>query len=220
MNQLRNAFFLSFFTLLIPCCTTAQDNKFESEIQAFEAKDKQSPPPKNPILFTGSSSIRLWPDLQQYFPGKVVLNRGFGGSVLSDVRYFADRVILAYKPKQVIVYAGENDIASSKLSAQQTYENFVDLFQYVRKKLPKVPFVFIAIKLSPSRRQYWPVVNEANQLISQFLRKQRKATFVDIRPSMLGPDGQPVPALFKSDSLHMTDAGYQRWAPVLKPYLK
>lgn len=198
----------------------SQAHRFEAEIQAFEKQDKQSPPPAQPILFTGSSSVRLWPNLQQYFPDKVVLNRGFGGSELSDVRFFADRVILPYKPKQIVLYAGENDIATGKLSAQQTYDNFVDLFQYVRQKLPNVPFVYIAIKLSPSRRQYWPIVNEANKLISQFLAKQSDATFVDIRPSMLGSNKQPLPALFKSDSLHMTDAGYQRWAPVLQPYLK
>ncbi|GAB3982326.1 SGNH/GDSL hydrolase family protein [Spirosoma terrae] len=197
-----------------------QPHRFDNEIAAFETQDKQTPPPTNPILFTGSSSIRLWPDLQHYFPDKVVLNRGFGGSELSDVRHFADRVIIRYKPKQVVVYAGENDIASGKLTAQQTYANFVDLFQYVRQKLPNVPFVYIAIKLSPSRRQYWAVVNETNQLISDYIARQKNAAFVDIRPSMLGSDNQPLPSLFKADSLHMTDAGYQRWAPVLKPYLK
>jgi lysophospholipase L1-like esterase len=219
MNHVQKAF-IFFGLLLLTFCTSAQTHRFENEIQAFETQDKQSPPPVQPILFVGSSSIRLWPDLQQYFPDKVVLNRGFGGSELSDVRYFVDRAIIAYKPKQIVLYAGENDIASSKLTAQQTYDNFVDLFQYVRQKLPGVPFVYIAIKLSPSRRQFWPVVNETNQRISQYLSKQTDTKFVDIRSSMLGPNNQPLGTLFKSDSLHMTDAGYQRWAPVLKPYLK
>lgn len=211
---------IGLLVILLFSFICVQPHRFDNEIAAFETQDKQTPPPANPILFTGSSSIRLWPDLQHYFPDKVVLNRGFGGSELSDVRHFADRVIIRYKPKQVVVYAGENDIASGKLTAQQTYTNFVDLFQYVRQKLPNVPFVYLAIKLSPSRRQYWAVVNEANQLISDYLARQKNAAFVDIRASMLGPDNQPLPSLFKADSLHMTDAGYQRWAPVLKPYLK
>ncbi|WP_338871266.1 GDSL-type esterase/lipase family protein [Spirosoma sp. SC4-14] len=218
MNQLRT---VSIYVVLIlsTLCSFAQENRFEKEIEAFEAQDKQTPPPARPIVFTGSSSIRLWPDLPSYFPDKVVLNRGFGGSELSDVRHFADRIIVRYKPKQVVLYAGENDIAAGK-TAQQTFERFVDVFQYVRQKLPKVSFVFISIKLSPSRRKFWPAVNEANQLISQYLKKQKKARFVDIGPSMEGSHHEPMGSLFKSDSLHMLDAGYQRWAPVIKPYLK
>jgi len=218
MNQLRTA---SFYLLLWLSALSAfaQENQYEKEIAAFEAQDKQTPPPARPIVFTGSSSIRLWPDLQSYFPDKVVLNRGFGGSELSDVRHFADRIIIRYNPKQVVLYAGENDIAHGK-TAQQTFERFVDVFQYVRQKLPNVPFAFISIKLSPSRRKFWPAVNEANQLISQYLKKQKKTSFVDIRPSMLGPDHELVGSLFKSDSLHMLEGGYQRWAPVIKPYLK
>ncbi len=198
----------------------AQTPPFEKEILAFEAQDRQTPPPANAILFTGSSSIRLWDNLPQYFPDKVVLNRGFGGSQLSDVRYFADRVIVPYQPKQIVLYAGENDIATGKQTARQTYKRFVDLFRYVRKKLPKATFTFIAIKPSPSRRAFWPATNDANRLISRFLAKRSNAQFVDIRPTMLGPNGQPVSTLFRLDSLHMNETGYQRWAPVLRPYLR
>ncbi|QJW91131.1 hypothetical protein HNV11_17990 [Spirosoma taeanense] len=193
---------------------------FESEILAFEQADRTSPPPQHPIVFTGSSSIRFWTDLSRYFPDKTILNRGFGGSQLSDVLRYVDRVILPYQPKQIVLYAGENDIASGKQSAQQTYERFVSLFNYVRKKLPNVPFTFIAIKPSPSRRQYFGEVDEANRLISRFLARQRNTDFVDIRPVMLKANGQPEGDLFRSDSLHMTEKGYQRWAKVLKPYLK
>lgn len=200
--------------------TTAQTPALEKEVQAFEAQDRQTLPPADVILFTGSSSIRFWTDLPRYFPDKVVLNRGFGGSELSDVRHFADRVIVRYQPKQVVLYAGENDIATGKQTARQTYARFVDLFRYVRKKLPNVTFTFIAIKHSPSRRPFWPVMNDANRLIRRFLAKKSNAQFVDVRPAMLGSNGQPLGALFKSDSLHMNEKGYQRWAPVLRPYLK
>ncbi len=206
--------------LLIALQSWAQAPRFESEILAFETADRTSPPPQSPIVFTGSSSIRLWNNLPQYFPDKVILNRGFGGSELSDVRTFADRVIVRYQPKQVVVYAGENDIATGKQTGQQTFDRLADLFRYVREKLPNTTFTFLSIKLSPSRRQFWPEVIKANQLISDFLAKQANTQFVDIRPSMLGPNGQLVSDLFRPDSLHMTDKGYQQWAPVLKPYLK
>ena len=205
--------------LLLPLYSLAQDAPFENEIRAFEKADSATPPPRNPILFTGSSSIRFWSSLATDFPGKPVLNRGFGGSQLSDVIRYADRVIIPYHPKQIVIYAGENDIAAGQ-TGQQTFDRFVTLFDYIRQKLPRVPVVFIAIKPSPSRRKYFAENDTANQLIKDYLAKQKKARFVDIRPVMLQPNGQPVPELFRQDSLHMLPAGYERWTKVVAPYLK
>lgn len=198
----------------------ATNRPFEAEIRAFEQADIASPPPQNAIVFTGSSSIRLWENLSTYFPGKQILQRGFGGSELSDVIRYADRIIVPYHPKQVVLYAGENDIATGKQTGKQTFDRFVALFEHVRQKLPKATFTFISIKPSPSRRQYFPENDIANQLIKQYLSQQKNTQFVDIRPVMLGQNSQPVPALFKPDSLHMLPAGYERWTTVLAPYLK
>lgn len=207
--------------LLLPFSVAfAQPQPFENEIRAFARQDSVSPPPANPVVFVGSSSIRFWSSLAQDFPGKPVLNRGFGGSELSDVIRYSDHIIAKYKPRQIILYAGENDIATGKKTGKQTYERFVTLFKYVRFKLPDVSFVFIAIKPSPSRRQYTPEMNEANRLIEDFLKKEDNARFVDIRPAMLGPNGQPIPALFRSDSLHMLPAGYERWTELLRPIVE
>lgn len=206
--------------LLLPFYSIAQEYPFASEIRAFEKADSVTPPSKNPIVFTGSSSIRFWENLSTYFPDKPLLQRGFGGSELSQVLHYADRIIIPYQPKQVVIYAGENDIATSKQTGQQTFDRFVALFRHVRQKLPGVSFLFISIKPSPSRRQYFAEMDIANRLIKRFMRKQRNARFVDIRPVMLQKNGQPVPVLFKPDSLHMREEGYQRWASVLRPYLK
>ncbi|GAB4012129.1 SGNH/GDSL hydrolase family protein [Spirosoma migulaei] len=209
-----------FFLLLIPFYSIAQNAPFENEILAFEKADKTSPPPRNPIVFTGSSSIRLWDNLTDYFPKHTILQRGFGGSQLSDVVRYADRVIVPYHPKQIVLYAGENDIASGNQTGQQTFDRFVALFVHVRQKLPNVLFTFISIKPSPSRRKFFPENDIANDLIKQYLAKRKNTQFVDIRPVMLTKAGQPVPELFKPDSLHMLPEGYQRWATVLRPYLK
>ncbi|WP_234735946.1 GDSL-type esterase/lipase family protein [Tellurirhabdus bombi] len=212
-----------FVFLLTYTFTFAQTQPpFEKEILDFEAKDNSSKPPKNAILFTGSSSIRLWPEMERYFPGKVILQRGFGGSQLSDVIRYADRVIIKYKPKQVVVYAGENDIALN-VSAQEVYNRFVTLFTHVRTKLPKTPFVFISLKPSPSRRKHQAAVREANDLIRAYLAKHKKTTFVDVYTPMLngtGPDAPIRGELFKSDSLHMNEKGYQIWAEKLRPVLR
>lgn len=202
--------------LMLPVSPQAQPMPFDAEIRAFERQDSVSPPPANPIVFVGSSSIRFWSSLAQDFPGKPMLNRGFGGSELSDVIRYSDQIITKYRPKQVVLYAGENDIATGKKTGKQTYERFVTLYRYIRFKLPNTPFVFIAIKPSPSRWQYMSDMNEANRLIQEFLSKEANTEFVDIRPAMLGPNGQPIPALFRSDSLHMLPAGYERWTNALR----
>lgn len=204
--------------LLFPLVVFAQ-NKFEPEILAFEAKDAVKAPPANPIVFTGSSSIRLWESLANDFPDKPVMNRGFGGSGLADARYFADRIIIKYKPRQVVLYSGENDVAAGK-SAQYVYDQFVDLFQYVRQQLPGVSFVYIAMKPSPSRRKYWPVVVEANAMIRQFLKKQRRTGYVDVYTPMLYPNGQAHGEYYKSDSLHMLPSGYTLWKKLVGPALQ
>lgn len=209
-----------FLFFLMPFCSMAQENPYESEFQAFEKADKAAPPPQRPIVFTGSSSIRYWDELSNYFPNKPVLQRGFGGSQLSDVLHYADQVIVQYQPKQIVLYAGENDIATGQQTGQQVYERLVALFEYVRRKVPDATFTFISIKPSPSRRQYFKQNDIANRLIEAYLAKQRNTQFVDIRPVMLTKADQPVPELFKTDSLHMLPEGYQRWAKVLRPFLK
>ena len=217
-QSMKHTFLLAF--LFLNLTAYGQLSPLENEIRAFERKDSISAPPAHPILFTGSSSIRFWSSLAQDFPGKALLNRGFGGSELKDVLQFADRIIIPYQPKKIVLYAGENDIATGHQTGQQTFERFMALFIYIRQKLPRVPVVFISIKPSPSRRNYFAENDVANQLIKKYLSKQRKARFVDIRPVMLQPNGQPVPALFRQDSLHMLPAGYERWTNVLRRYLK
>jgi len=212
----------SVFFLFAACAVPSlaqQAVPFETEIQAFETQDRTTPPPRRAIVFTGSSSIRLWNNLKETFPNKVILQRGFGGSQLSDVIHFADRVIVKYKPGQIILYAGENDIASGQ-SARQVYDRFVTLFAHVRKALPKTPFVFISIKPSPSRRQYQAAVVEANRLIKAYLAKKRRTVFVDVYSPMLDARGNMLGELFKSDSLHMNGKGYDIWAQKLRPVLK
>jgi len=193
--------------------------KFEKEITAFEQADKANPPKKGSIVFTGSSSIRLWNDLTEYFPGKTILNRGFGGSQTDEVVYYADRIVTPYKPKQVVIYSGDNDIASGK-SPEKVLADFKTLFSKIRAASPKATVTYISIKPSPSRKQHLLNINQANALIKDFLAKEKRTAYVDVYNPMLLPSGKPKPELFRADSLHMTKAGYDIWAQVLKPYLK
>ncbi|MBC7893437.1 MAG: hypothetical protein H7Y12_14570, partial [Sphingobacteriaceae bacterium] len=183
--------------------------------------DRQTPPPKAPIVFVGSSSFAFWTDVKTYFPGKPILNRGFGGSELSDALHFADRVILAYTPKQVVIYAGENDLAIGNKNAVDVYRLFVQLFGKLRRAQPALPIAYVAIKPSPSRWKLKPEMDQANRLIRRYLRRQRNAAFIDVVPVMLDPaTARPKPGIFKSDSLHMNAEGYKLWAELLRPVLR
>ncbi len=211
-------FLFVFACLLLLHLSGYAQKQFESEIQAFEEQDKAHPPVKDPILFVGSSSLRLWSDIKEAFPDKPVLNRGFGGSTLADVAYYYNRLIPVYKPRQIVIYCGENDIAGGK-SAKDTYMEFFKLYAKIRKDMPRVPVLFIYAKPAPSRWAKRAEMQEFNRLVSSFLDGEEDADYLDVWPLMLNADLRPEPILFKSDSLHMTAEGYRRWAEAIKPYL-
>jgi lysophospholipase L1-like esterase len=194
------------------------ENRFESEILAFEDSDRVNPPAPGGIVFVGSSSIRMWPDLRSYFPGQNVIQRGFGGSRLDEVVQYAPRIVLRYKPKLVILYAGENDIAEGKTPAQvfADYTSFVGL---VQGDLPTTRIAYISIKPSPSRWELVDKMRAANSMIQQYIAAHTGQTYVDVVPPMIGPNGRPRPELFVSDSLHMTRAGYAIWQQLLTPII-
>jgi lysophospholipase L1-like esterase len=194
---------------------------FRKEIDAFKKKDSlQMPAPKS-ILLIGSSSFTKWTDVQDYFPGYPMLNRGFGGSSLPDVIHYVDEIVFPYNPKQVIVYCGENDIAASDtVTAQLVLQRFQQLFYLIRNKLKKVPIAFVSIKPSPSRWKFEPVMVEANTLIRQFLHKQKKTKFINVHDAMLNADGSVMTDIFIADNLHMNVKGYVIWQKIMKPGLK
>jgi lysophospholipase L1-like esterase len=196
----------------------ARPNKWEPEIKKFEAADRDHPPPANAVVFIGSSSIRLW-KLADSFPGMEALNRGFGGSHLADSAHYADRIVTPYRPRAVVVYAGDNDLAAGK-TPEQVRDAYREFVTKVRAKLPTVPIIYIGIKPSPSRWKLADKAQVANRLITEAQRGDSAQRFVDVWGPMLGADGQPRAELFLADKLHMNEKGYKVWAEMLKPLLK
>ena len=192
--------------------------RFESQIAAFEANDAKNTPPRDAVLFVGSSSIRMWPTAK-HFPEFAVINRGFGGSHISDVAHFADRIVHSYKPRAIFFYAGDNDIAAGKSSERvlADYRQFADT---VQKQLPGTPIVFIAIKPSLARWAKWPTMRDANRLVEDYCRSSERLEYVDIATPMIGANGQPRRELFIEDGLHLSDAGYRVWVDAVTPVLK
>jgi len=197
----------------------AQDRPpFWNDVQTIKAYDKIYSPPQHPILFIGSSSIRLWVDFKKAFAAYTVLNRGIGGAITSDVDRYLEDIVFPYEPKQVVLYVGENDLLKSP-DAETVFADFKKLYAHLRTKLPATPLVYIAIKGSPSRVQYQEKAKKANLLISQYLKGEKNTVFVDVYQPMLDKRGEMQPVLFKEDMLHMNGTGYQIWNKLVIPHL-
>jgi lysophospholipase L1-like esterase len=183
---------------------------FEADIRRFEEADAKNPPAKGGIVFVGSSSIVLWKTLKEDFPGHNVINRGFGGSQISDSIRYAHRIVTPYEPKMIVFFAGTNDIASGK-SAETVFADYKAFVGKVREKLPKAPIAYISISPAPSRWDKVEIMKKANGLIKDYAQKEKNLLFVDVFSQMLDERGGPRPELFVQDQLHMNDKGYVIW---------
>lgn len=190
-------------------------NWYEAEVTALEQTLRSSPLPKRVIAFYGSSSIRMWSTLAADFPDLPVINLGFGGSTLAACAYFFERLVPACRPRSIVFYAGDNDLGDGQ-SPQQVQESFQALRQKVISGLGPIKFVFVSIKLSPSRLHIRQRIELTNQLIQAELADWPGASYIDVYQTMLGVDGQPRRELFAEDGLHLSLTGYRLWARVLK----
>ena len=214
----RTVTLLALFGLLaIPGVLSRQlvaqsgQDRWESAIKKFEEADKLSPPPQNAIVFIGASSIVRW-NLKESFPelGAQAINRGFGGSLAADSTRYADRIVIPYKPRMVVFYAGDNDVEANH-TPQQITDDFVAFERKVHAALSQTQIVFISIKPSIRRFPWIEQIKGANALVKQYCGTHPNLTFVDIVPQMLGADGKPRKELLVEDGLHMTPAGYKIW---------
>lgn len=208
---------------LLSCFTNelqAQQPPFYQEIQAFKQQDSAKFPPKNAILFVGSSSFNFWKDMAGYFPNHTLINRGFGGSSLPDVIRYANDIIYPYQLKQVVIYCGENDLAmDNNATPQIVLDRVKTLVGMIRGKFKNIPIAFVSIKPSPSRAHLMPKMVEANNLVKAYLEKLPKAVYIDVYSKMLQPDGKPRTDIFVNDNLHMNAKGYAIWKQAIEPVL-
>ena len=199
----------------------SQEYPYAADIRKFKENDKLDPPPQDAILFAGSSSFTMWQDVGDYFPGYIIINRGFGGSTLSDQIHYSEEVIFPYNPKQIVIYCGENDLAySDTVTAEMVTERFTTLFKMIRAKLPDVKITYVSMKPSPSRWHLSDKMIKGNNDIKDFLSTQNNTGFVNIWDPMLNEDGSPDPSLFLDDMLHMNAGGYRIWQKKIEPELR
>jgi lysophospholipase L1-like esterase len=222
----RSVTLLALFGLLVlpgvrsrQLVAQSDQDRWEPAIKKFEDADKLSPPPQNAIVFIGASSIVRW-NLKESFPelGAQAINRGFGGSLAADSTRYADRIVIPYKPRMVVFYAGDNDVEANH-TPQQIAGDFTAFERKVHAALPQTQIVFISIKPSIRRFPWIEQIKGANALVKQYCATHPHLTFVDIVPQMLGPDGKPRKELLVEDGLHMTAAGYKIWNDAVRPIL-
>jgi lysophospholipase L1-like esterase len=195
-------------------------DSWEWAIARFEDADRRNPPGLGKIVFTGSSSIALWDTLAEDMAPLDVLNRGFGGSRIHQVVHYADRVVIPYRPRAVVLFAGTNDIAGPRpKSPHHVYDWYVTFVETVGAALAQTPIYFVSITPAPSRRRYWPAFEEANDLIRARTLTGDHLHYIDLVPSLLAADGQPRRDLFRTDRLHPNQRGSQVWAGVIRPVL-
>lgn len=192
--------------------------EWANDMVRFAAEDAASPPPPRPIVFTGSSSVRMWATLAADFPDVPVLNRGFGGSQVRDAVWYADDIAVRYQPRQIVFYAGDNDIAEGR-SPQQVLADTQAFVARIRRDLPGTAIALLAIKPSPSRVEMLDAQRAANDAVRDWAATQRNVAFIDVFTPMLDADGQPRESLFLTDRLHMTAEGYALWRGIVEPYL-
>jgi len=194
--------------------------KWDPAIAKFEAQDRVSPPPQNGIVFIGASSIVRW-HLDEYFPelGAAAINRGFGGSQSVDSVRYVDRIVVPYRPRTVVYYAGDNDVEAG-VPASEIAHQFALFEEKVHAALPDTNVIFISIKPSIRRWKWIETIRSANAMVKAYCTKASHTRFLDIEQQMLGADGKPNPELLVADGLHMTPAGYRIWTDALRPILK
>jgi lysophospholipase L1-like esterase len=193
--------------------------RWEKEIAAFEAKDRESPPPKGGLVFTGSSTIRMWTSLPQDYPNQKVINRGFGGSEIADATHFADRIIFPCEPKMVLLRAGGNDIHAGK-SVEQVYNDFVAFAEKVHARLPDAKIVYISMSPAPSRWDERDANRQANERIKHYVDQHPEyLKYVETYDTTLTPEGKPREELFIKDRLHFNAVGYKLLAERVRPVL-
>lgn len=192
--------------------------KWEKDIAAFEKSDAINPPPKNALLFIGSSGIVRWKSLATDFPGAVILNRAFGGNEIADSTHFAERMIFPYEPKMIFLRAGGNDIHAGK-SSEEVFRDYQTFVATIWAKLPDVPIAYIALSPSPARWNEKPAGDQLNLAIADYCKKNKNLLYIDAASITLDADGKVRRELFVSDQLHFNEAGYKLLAEVVRPYV-
>jgi lysophospholipase L1-like esterase len=198
---------------------TRGPTRYEEDVQAFEAQDAATPPPANAIVITGSSSIRRWhPRMADDLAPLTVIPRGFGGSTMADLLYYLDRLVITYRPRAVVIYEGDNDMARGG-PAEPVLEQFNEIVDRIHSALPDTRIYVISVKPSLDRWDVWPEFQRANEMLQAVAADDDRVQYIDMASALLQPDGEVMPDIFVDDGLHLNEKGTDIWAAKVREAL-
>jgi lysophospholipase L1-like esterase len=208
----------SFITLEFEKLASDDPTVWRQDIEAFQRMDFRSPPPEDAILFVGSSSIRFWKTLEEDMYPLPVIRRGFGGAKLSDIIHYADKIIFAYRPKAIVLFAGTNDITGREndKSARQVAGDFIRLAEMISAELPEADLFYLPITPTTSRWEIWPEANRANHLIREYAEDNGKVHFIEATSHFMDEEGKPRKEFLFWDGIHLNNNGYAIWTELVK----
>lgn len=213
---MTNRNYITFALLLVFSWNDVFAQPFIDEISNFKVKDAIAFPKEKSTLFVGSSSFRLWKNIESYFPEREIINRGFGGSTLLDLIRYENEIIFPYNPSCILIYCGENDIANANdVDGKMVFERFNKLYSDIRAKFANIPVIYISMKPSPARWHLQDRYLEGNNLIAEHYNQDKKFYYADVWQAMLDENDQPNKSLFVEDMLHMNNRGYEIWGEII-----
>ena len=195
---------------------TVSPERFAAAIQAFQEQDHVAPPPKNSILFIGSSIFRQWKNLKEHMDPLPVFNRAFGGSRTADVLYYMDQVVLPYSPKLIVYYCGSNDVTAG-LAPDRIAKGFFQFVERVHTKAPRTRVLYVSILRAPQKIDSWDKVDEANRLVREYCARDKRLGFIDANPAVFDSEGKPRMDLYLADKLHYKEPAYDGFNAIIKP---
>lgn len=191
--------------------------RWEEAIERYREWDSKNAPPQDPVLFVGSSSIVGWKTAEA-FPDLPVMNRGFGGSYTADLLYYVDTLVIPYRPRVIVLYEGDNDIAGG-IPPQRVHQDFIQLIDRIHAALPQTHIIYVPAKICRARWDKRGAVTELNRLNKALIDSKDYLTYIDTVSVLLDEDGKPISDCFLDDQLHLNEKGYARWNTVLAPVL-
>jgi lysophospholipase L1-like esterase len=200
--------------------TVAQDaSRFQEEILEIQKKyETQLDSTKETIVFTGSSSIRTWKNLQEIFPEYQIVNSGFGGSQATDLLVYTDELILQYNPKKVFIYEGDNDLNDLKKPKKIIYVT-KEIIAKIRNYNPGTRIVLISAKPSLARWHLKRKYKGLNRRFNRLCKKEQDLDYANIWDIMF--DGKKLRQdIFIEDGLHLNSKGYELWYQIISKYVQ
>lgn len=207
---------------VLVCCVLFATQAFaawEKEMAAFKKMDEENPPQAGLTLFVGSSTFTVWKSMQEDMPDIPLINRGFGGSQVTDLIEHFDTVIAPYNPKQIVIYEGDNDLASSK-TPELVLSNYKKLLERIREQYAQVPVTVVSVKPSEARRDVIGKMNELNQKLNVWASLTENLYYLNTFDITVNGEGRPIPEYYQKDNLHLNQNGYKAWARKIAEHIK